>query len=263
MTRIAQTYPQFAVQLANSGWTSTELAPVRVAFDLALSLFTAGERGSGKPLIDHHIGTASGVLVAGGSFEAVAAALLHAAYDLGDFGDGRTDARAAHRRRVSGVVGAGIEDLVFRYHCLGWSPSVAANAVAGVHNASQLDRAVLLIRVANEVDDALDGGLVLSGNAVFANHSVQVHEAVVVLAEQLATPAFSSMARQELLTAASVFPTELIVGARASRVRLPASASLRPRVLVARMPMRATRFGRRLARRLVRALWPIRRRSGS
>ena len=250
MTRIAQTYPQFAVQLANAGWSSAELTSVRTAFDLAASLFTAAERGSGKPFIDHLVGTASGVLLGGGSTDAVVAALLHSVYDQGDFGDGRTGAQAVRRRRIASVVGAGVEDLVFRYHRLGWGPAVAANAVANVGGASEPERAVLLMRVANEVDDAVDGGLVLSGKEHLPGYGAQVHEAAVALAERVGTRDFASLARRELLGEPPAFPPELIVGAVASRVRMPASARLRLRVQAVRMGMPVVRFSYRLRRRL-------------
>lgn len=260
MTRLAQTYPQLARQLVDTGWSSTELASIRAAYDLAASLFVGAERGSGKPFIDHLVGSASGVLLGGGNADAVAAALLHAAYAQGDFGDGRSRTRDANRRRVRAAVGAAVENLAFAYDQLGWSPAVAATAVANVAAASAPERSVLLMRVANEVDDALDGELVLSGKQHLVEHTHVVHQSVVELAERIGTPELASMARDVLLTAPPRFPPELIVGAIDSRMRMPKSARPRlsvraahtgiaaNRLLRRRLPLSARRFLRRLRR---------------
>ena len=113
MTHLAQTYPQFARQLSVEPWSSREFALVRAAWELAAGLFAGAERGSGKPFVDHLIGTASGVSIGGGNPDTVAAALVHAAYDQGDFGDGHRGALASHRRRVRAALGATVEER----HC--------------------------------------------------------------------------------------------------------------------------------------------------
>lgn len=250
MTTFAQTYPQLARQLTESGWASDELASVRAAWDLAASLFAGAERGSGKPFIDHLVGTASGVLVGGGSAAAVAAALLHAAYDQGDFGDGRTGPTASHRARLSAAVGAEAEDLVLRYHELGWGPSVAAEAAQTAANASPSARSVLLMRVANEVDDVLDGALLLAGKASRPSHTGAVHEIVVEIAVEVGTPALAAIARRELLGDAPVILPELVIGSVVSTVRLPASSCRRPSVLAVRWTARARRLLGRSRRRV-------------
>lgn len=254
MRTFAQNYPQLARQLTDAGWASRDLALVRAAWDLAASLFAGAERGSGKPFIDHLVGTASGVVVGGGDAGVAAAALLHAAYEQGDFGDGRTGATASHRARVSDAVGPEAEELVLGYHELGWGPAVAADAARTAANAKGTARSVLLMRVANEVDDALDGALALSGKASAPSHATAVHEIVVDLAETVGTPALAAIARRELLGETPVMPRELVIGAIVSTVRRPASSCRRPSVLVVRWSVRARRsLGR--ARRMVRGGW--------
>jgi (p)ppGpp synthase/HD superfamily hydrolase len=227
---LAQTYPQFAVELNSAGRSAAELAQIRAAYDLASSLFAGTLRGSGKPFLDHLVGTASGVLLGGGSSDALAAALLHAAYDEGDFGFLRTGATARNRRCVAGSIGDHAEDLVHRYHRLRWSPDAVAAVAAGLGAAGEADRSVLLIRIANELDDIADGGLTLSGKTRLAVHAPHVHETILSLAGVVGTAEFAALARQELFAEPPGFPPELIVGSIRSSRHTPRSA--RPRVVL-------------------------------
>lgn len=180
-----------------------------------------------------------------GLAETIAAALLHAANDQGDFGDGRSGPTARHRQRISKAVGGTVETLVYDYHRLGWGPRKDTSAVDGT------DPRVLLIRVANEIDDALDGGLVLSGKERLPEHCRSMHELDVHLAERFGTPMLASLASEVLLTSPTRFPSVLLVGAVRSRVRLPASARYRLLPWLPQMGDRAARRGRAVLRRVV------------
>lgn len=234
------------MQLAGAGWTDHDLVTIRTSYDLAASLFAGAERGSGKPFIDHLIGCASCALLGGAAPAVVAAAVLHAAYDQGDFGDGCTGATRAHRRRVQDAVGREVEALVHGYETFAWGPADAAAAGAALDRASVATRAVLLVRVANEIDDALDAGLVVSGKATSPTGRVPAGT-VVGLAEQLGPPSFADLARRTLLADAVALPDVLVIGNVGSRRRLPASARTRHRT-VARRQVR--RVGRALVRRV-------------
>lgn len=245
MRPVAQTYPQLARQLAAVGWSGSDLRRVRSAFDLASSLFVGAERGSAKPFIDHLVGTASCTMIGGGGPRAVAAALLHAAYDQGDFGTGRTGATDRHRRRLIDAVGADVEDLVLRYHRLEWTPAAARSALERLLRLDDVERTVLLVRIANEVDDGLDGGLVLSGKGALEVYSPEVRQIVVDIADRLASDDLCELARGVLLGEPSTFPPELIVGKVGSSARVPERAVLRPR-------LRMLALGRRFARTIRR-----------
>lgn len=259
--RTAQTYPQLTVQLERQEWSPDDLALVRRAFELAATLFAAAERGSGKPFIDHLVGTASGVILAGGDPDEVAAAVLHAAYDQGDFGDGRTGPLPKHRRCVCSAVGEPVEMLVYRYHSLGWSRDVAVKAAGNIGSLDDTERSVLLIRSANELDDAIDGGLVVSGKQRQPVHSREVHEATARLAEALGDPPFGALVRETLLGDPPHVPPELVLNRVVSRTRLPLSASGRlwPRMVETSMQVRRSR-GR--AMRRIRT-WALPARRGS
>jgi hypothetical protein len=101
------------------------------------------------------------------------------------------------------------------------------------------------MRVANEVDDAIDGGLLLSGKLHHAKRHRSVHVAVVELAERIGTPALARLARTTLLTAPPPIPAELIVGNGASRHRVPQSARRRWRDSPKHLLRRLRRTGSR------------------
>lgn len=160
----AQTNLQLYTQLRRAGYSNDQLALVRGGYDLAMQLFSASFRGSGKPLLAHLVGTASILASIGQSAEIVAAGLLHAAYALGDFGDGRFGMTDAKRARVRQAVGPKVEDLVARYTAFDWNKNTIPSIRQRVVALGPIERDVLVIRLANELEDHLDYGVLYCGN---------------------------------------------------------------------------------------------------
>jgi len=160
----AQTNLQLYSQLRRAGYAADQLAVVRAGYDLAMRLFSASFRGSGKPLLAHLIGTASILDYVKQSPVIVTAGLLHAAYALGDFGDGRLGITPAKRERVAGAVGTEIEHLVERYTNFDWNRNTIPAIRQRVASLNQLEKDVLVIRLANELEDHLDCGVLYCGN---------------------------------------------------------------------------------------------------
>ena len=165
MTRdYAQTNLQFYTQLREAGYTEEHLALVRSSYDLAMRIFSASFRGSGKPLLSHLVGTASILASIGQSPAVVTAGLLHAAYALGDFGDGRLGVTPAKRDRVRAAVGNEVEDLVARYTAFDWNKNSIPRIRERVGSLTAIERDVLVVRLANELEDHLDFGVLYCGN---------------------------------------------------------------------------------------------------
>lgn len=221
---IAQTYPQLAVQLTRAGRSPEDLALVRRSYVTACALFAPRTRGSGKPFLDHLVGTASCVLLDGAPAVEIAAALLHAAYDQGEFGDGPAGATARHRARLRAEVGDDVERLVLAYETAGWDTTTVARSLAVIGELSSEARAVLRIRVANEVDDALDAGLVLSGKATQPPGALVPAADVVALAAHVGGAPLVDLARVHLSDAPPVVAPELVLGWVGSRVHAPCPA---------------------------------------
>jgi (p)ppGpp synthase/HD superfamily hydrolase len=164
MTQYAQTNLQLYTQLRRARYSDEHLALVRASYDLALRLCTASFRGSGKPLLAHLVGTAS-ILASIEQPPAVGAAgLLHAAYALGDFGDGRLGMTESKRTRVRDAVGREVEDLVARYTSFDWNRNTIPAIRERVGTLTPIERDVLVIRLANELEDHLDFGVLYCGN---------------------------------------------------------------------------------------------------
>lgn len=165
MTRqYAQTNLQLYTQLRDAGCGAEDLRLVRSGYDLAMRLFTASFRGSGKPLLAHLVGTASILAAIRQPIRIVTAGLLHAAHALGDFGDGRLGMTEAKRARVREAVGGEVEDLVARYTQFDWSRRTIPGILERVDALTPIEREVLVIRLANELEDHLDYGVLYCGN---------------------------------------------------------------------------------------------------
>ena len=153
MTPPAQTNVQLFNQLTARGYTASEIARIGDGYILAIALFSGLYRSSGKTFIAHAIGTASVLADQQASAAVVAAALLHSAYTLGEFGSLRRAIDERKRRRVRAAIGAQAEELIHAYASFRWDDRTVralAEATAPPHDA---DRDVILMRLANEVDE--------------------------------------------------------------------------------------------------------------
>ncbi len=163
MHSYAQTNIQLFNQLHRRGYDAADLRSVASAYELVILLLTGRFRASGKTFIAHLVGTAS-VL---GSLQVpsplVAAGLLHAVYSAGDFGDGRPGISESKRERIRSVVGEQVEEYVCRYHRLSWTDRTIQSVSAGIDGMAAIDRDVVLIRLANELEEFLDYGILYCG----------------------------------------------------------------------------------------------------
>jgi len=153
LSTIARTNIALYKQLHAAGWNTAQLVEVRDCYEFATTLFVGHCRASGKPFLAHLVGTASILAALGADPTTVEAGLLHAAYDQGDFGITRWRNR---RLRVRRAIGDSAEALVWRYQELGWSETTVARMRDGLDTLTMADRTVLLMRLANELDDNLD-----------------------------------------------------------------------------------------------------------
>jgi hypothetical protein len=149
----AQTNLRLYKQLHALGYSHAQLTWVRDCYELAILLFAGHFRGSGKPFLAHLVGTASTLAAIAAPPVAVVSGLIHAAYEQGDFGI----ARWRHRReRVRATIGNAAEELVWRYYTMPWTPSEIGRIQVGLGQLSETDRLVVLMRLANELEDNLD-----------------------------------------------------------------------------------------------------------
>jgi len=159
MHTYAQTNVQLFNQLRSEGYSKNERQRVLTAYELAMRLFTGLFLPSGKPFIDHLVGTASILASLHVSIEIVTAGLIHAAYLHGDFGGARKGISKAKQKQVRDAVGEEVEEYVARYDGLHWNPETMLRLHDALDELGLVDRNVLLMRLANELEHHLDIGV--------------------------------------------------------------------------------------------------------
>jgi (p)ppGpp synthase/HD superfamily hydrolase len=161
--RFALTYPQLMNQALEQGLEEESLVRLRAAHDVAEQMADGLYRAQGVPLLCHLVRTASIVLAERQPLPVVLASLLHAAYLLQELeGAGR---RAPSRAILQQAIGDYAESLVSDYRRFPWfSQARLEDHLRGLDGYAERERNLLLIRLANELEDHLDYGVLYCGN---------------------------------------------------------------------------------------------------
>jgi hypothetical protein len=201
MRDIAQTNLQLYGQLTDLRWEERDLDRVVLAYDLAMRLFSGRYRCSGKPFVAHLVGTASVMAELDCRPQLVVAALLHAAYDQGDFGIGRRATPSAQRRMLASAIGAEAELLVYAYTLAMWNERALVETPAMLSDLTPQQRDVLLIRLSNEIDDHVDLGSTVCNRTGSTLHPEESIQRLAIIADGLGYPElarrFVSIAEEE------------------------------------------------------------------
>jgi len=156
INRYAQTNLQLFNQLRSLGYPPSERVRISESYEFAMRLFPGMFLPSGRPFIDHLVGTASILASLHTPVAVVAAGLIHAAYLHGDFGDVRNGITRRRQQKVRSAVGGAVEEYVARYHRLRWNSRQMLVLHAAIDELIRMDREVLLIRLTNEMEHSLD-----------------------------------------------------------------------------------------------------------
>jgi (p)ppGpp synthase/HD superfamily hydrolase len=232
----AQTNLQLYTQLRRAGCSNEDLRLVRAGHDVGMGLFSASFRGSGKPLLAHLVGTASILASIRQPAPIVTAGLLHAAYALGDFGDGRLGMTETKRNRLRQAVGSEVEDLVARYTAFDWNRNTIPAIRERVGTLTAIERDVLVIRLANELEDHLDFGVLYCGNGEKRREYIRspLNQSVEMAAALGLTGLASELDRAFRETLEVDLPTALRNPHDYTFVQPPASLGPRPSVAMRR-----------------------------
>ena len=158
LTTPAQTNLQLYLQLAEAGWSDTDLIRARAAYEFMARLFAGHFRGNGKPFLAHLVGTAGILAELGESPDLVLAGLIHGAYGLGEFGDGTRGVTDAKREAVRKAVGTGLEQRAFDYVSFPWSGDSIREMAEHPDRLDHKQREILLLRLTEELEDEAYGG---------------------------------------------------------------------------------------------------------
>jgi len=220
----AQTNIQLFNQLHREGYRPAELEAGVAAHELTTTLMTGQFRASGKTFIAHLVGTASILGSLHAACPMVAAALLHAAYSAGDFGDDRLGVSDAKRAQVRSVVGEEVEDYVWRYHNLPWDDQTVRSVADSLDGMTTVERGVVLMRLANELEDFLDLGMLYCGDQKKAWTSGSRRSQLMIgMARSLGYPGLADELQRTFdETAKAVVPQQLLMhNARNASFLLP------------------------------------------
>jgi (p)ppGpp synthase/HD superfamily hydrolase len=246
--RYAQTNLQLYRQLQEDGRPTRHVLLVSQAYELALPLFSAQVRSSGKPFLAHLVGTASILAAIGWRAEVVAAGLLHAAYAQGDWGDGHQRLIPQRSQRVQRAVGREVEALVVRYTEYPWNPT-SIKELAGRARSFELSEVdVVTMRLANLLEDHLDLGMAYARKGAKDKQADDVHARCAQIAEAMGHHRLAAELDEAFAeTRDAALPRPLVRSARGSTTMPP--LSYRPRAhTVAGETVRRAR--KKLSRRL-------------
>lgn len=182
----AQTPPQFYVQLIEhvergGHLRSDEIDLLIKACDIGSRLFAGRVRDNGKAFSCHAIGTGSVLLANNRPSDEIAAGIIHAAYEQGRFyrfgfmaqKPGVSDAK---RRFIRQSLGDSVEELLFQYDAFKWHRRSILAFGDKAQKDHAMNQAVFIMRLANEIDEFLDGGICFSNKpSHFEDEEVNAH----------------------------------------------------------------------------------------
>lgn len=190
--RPRQTNTGLYVQLHEAGFSAADLAATQRAYRLASRLFNGKYRKTERVFICHAVGAASSAARFDSRFAFVVAAMLHAAYDSGQFPDGRIGGpSSSHRAWLAAQVGPEVEAILYRYQDFGFDRGGPEQYVR--NGFAEGDRDLMFISLAHEVDDLLDLGLRFASKY---GESIESRvDACVTLAEKIDKPELAATLR--------------------------------------------------------------------
>lgn len=186
----ALTYPQLMNRAMEQGLTENELARLRSGYEAAQILFDGLYRAQNVPFICHLVRTAAVLLEEKAPIEVVIAGLLHSAYSVGCFRDQKHGgASQTHREELARSIGEEAEELVFGYFNSSWyRKECIQEYLKNLETSDLIRRQVILIHLANELEDYLDFGMLYRGFDTYKKRIEAYGKEAVALALNLNCP---------------------------------------------------------------------------
>jgi (p)ppGpp synthase/HD superfamily hydrolase len=235
--QIAQTHLQLFQQMRSNSYSAADLAKVAAAYQAATKLFANRFRPCGRPFVSHLVGTSAILVWLKVPVSMVIAGLLHAAYQEGDFAHSLEGITPWKRKKLSATIGAEAEELVARYTVGSRSLTGIMASHARFQQMSPAERDILLIQLANELDDYRD---------LASNHAANADERIAVIrqcgphqaemAEWLGRPELAQALRETYGQSIAAFvPKPLLSEFAYGYEIVPQSCQVRPNILARRL----------------------------
>jgi len=182
---VRQTNTGLYVQLHDSGFTGEDIRDVQSAYRVACRLFNGRYRKTERAFICHAVGTASSVARFDSRLSYVVVAMLHAAYDSGQFPDGRIGGLTPrHRKWLTARIGAEVEAILYRYSSFDFERGAPERYCS--EGFEEADTDLLFLALAHELDDLADAGLRFAPK--YGRSIASRVEACAGLADQIGKP---------------------------------------------------------------------------
>ena len=192
MTFVAQTNLQLYRQLSEHGFSLEDLEYMHHVYHLAIKLYPSLFRPNGKEHLAHAVGTASILCSLQKRVSIIAAGLLHAAYQNGEFPSWRKGPTKANRNYIQKIVGQETEEHIAHYFHLNWDSKNLEHLREHFTGLSILDRDSLLIRLADLLEKCVDLGTLFSSKGGGPRQSIlKKGQTRVDLAVKLGYPALA------------------------------------------------------------------------
>jgi len=186
----AITFPQLIAQAKEIQLEDDDMARLRAGYDLAERMFDGLYRSQGSAFINHLVRSASIVMAHGGSIPTVLAAMFHSAYMLDCFTRSRRRGYKPDDRAIlAGTIGPDAEEIAWEYARLKWGKREAVEEhMKNLNTYSPVIKSVLVVRLANELEDFLDLAMLYRPNYNYRNRIAAIGEACIVMADNLDMP---------------------------------------------------------------------------
>ena len=193
----AMTFPQLVAQAMSLGMDEPALGLLRRGYDLAEQIFDGMYRGQGTPFVNHLVRTGSIVMAQGQPMEVVIAGMLHGVYLLDRFeGSRRRKPQSADRAYLQREIGQNVEALVWGYAHLGWHNREVIEAHLANFDSYGTDKqSMLVIQLANELEDYLDLAMLYVGRFPYCQHIEKYGDLCVEMAVRLGLPTLGQALR--------------------------------------------------------------------
>lgn len=153
MFYLAQTAGALYRQLHAAGYGPNQLRAVQKSLAFSNRAFSGVHHASGKPLICHLVGTASAVMAMDTRVEMVCAGLTHALFEPDVFHGERNPAM------LEAEFGPSVFRLIAAFGRFRWDDETIAAFAAQSASANETFRSMLILRLANEMDDIANMGM--------------------------------------------------------------------------------------------------------
>jgi hypothetical protein len=114
---------------------------------------------------------------------------LHAAYKHGAFPNGQKGPTDQNRKTIRDLLGEEVEELLFKYYSFLWETHNLGLIQESISDLFEVDRDVLLIRLANDLEDKMDVGVLFCQDAQGRQRSIRQNGPIrITLARKLGYP---------------------------------------------------------------------------